>query len=95
MPAKVLFGARDVRAALLGIVLRQRATLDRQAGLDAVAHQFRELQHGELDGIAQVMRFVAVVSCVVHQFYEAVNQVVYVAERARLAAVAVNRERLA
>src|SRR5262249_34557305 len=52
------------------------------------------LQDGELVGVAEVMGSIAIRALITHQAHETVDEVVHVAKRSRLRALAVNRQRL-
>src|SRR5207245_4289786 len=92
LPCEQLAGARDVWAALLGIVDRQRPELNRARGTRQPNDDLCQLQHRHLFGIAEIYRLVVPL---LDRGENAADQVGHVAEAARLRAVAVNRERLA
>lgn len=92
-PVKLLAGQRYVRPALARIVLRQR--LLHGFGLRAcqVDDGVGEFANGEFVGVAEVDRSRKIGSFIDHS-QEALDEVVDVAEAARLLAVAVDRDRL-
>jgi len=90
VPTEIPLRPADVRPALLGIVLGEWVVLDRDVGADKASDGFGELQHGELGGIAQIVRLVAFRTFVLHQSQEPIHEFSHVAEGSSLAAVAVD-----
>ena len=93
-PAQRVARECDIRTTLQRIILRQRAVHDarpRSGQLDDPVSQFLD---GELVRIAQIDRAGEVVAGR-HQTHEAIDQVIDIAEGARLPAVAVKRDLLA
>jgi hypothetical protein len=87
-PAEACFGEGDVRLALLGIVRRQWAEDDLGFATDFLQHLLGEGKHGEFTGIAEIDRTGEIVGF--HELDEAADEVIDVAETARLLAVAVD-----
>src|SRR5688572_4379392 len=94
LPFQHLPGERNVRLALLRVVARQLPAHDLRARPGEPDHLLGELEDGGLAGIAQVDRPRDLVAGV-HEPDQRLDQVVHVAEGARLRAVTVDRERLA
>src|SRR5581483_11294946 len=92
LPAEQLFRPGDVRAALLRVVDRQRLEDDLAARPRQALDRLRQLEQRALLGVADVDGQVLVA---LREQHDAADQVVDVAEAARLRAVAVDRERLA
>jgi len=93
LPAEFGAGEGDVGLALLGIIAGEGLMGDFGFSADFFEHFFGELEHGEFAGVADVDR--AGERRVVHEADEALDQVVHVAERAGLGAIAVDGEILA
>src|SRR5262245_10342318 len=91
LPPEMAPRARDVRAAKVRIVGRQRAELQLRAAACEAQHQLGQLEHRVLDRAADVQR---PFDLAVHQAPDRLDGVVDVAEAARLLAVAVYGERL-
>ena len=56
LPSEQRLGKADIRAALSGIVLRQRPVHDARLGAGELDHKRSELQHGEFIRIADIDR---------------------------------------
>src|SRR5262245_41226363 len=91
LPAQEVARPADVRLADLGVVLRQRAELDRAAGAREGANLLGELQNRHLVRVAEIHRLVEVG---LEQTPDSLDEVADVAEAACLRAVAVDRQRL-
>ncbi len=87
-----LFGARDVRAALPWVVLRQWPELKLGARAGQGNDLLCQVGDGDLDRVPEIDRSIEV-AVDVHQTGEAVDQVVDVAERSGLRSRAVDRDR--
>jgi len=90
LPAQLRHGEVNEGLPLGGVVGRQGLAHQRQFGVDAGAHQLGQLADRELPRIAEVDRAVVVA---IHQPDQAPRQIIHIAERAGLAAVAVEGER--
>src|SRR4051794_1199749 len=90
LPAEDLASERDVRLADLRVVGRQRLVDDLRSGPGDLDHGLRELEQRELVGIADVDRLVV---AGLGEPDDAVDEVGYEAERARLRAVAEHGDR--
>src|ERR1044072_9094508 len=95
LPAEELLRARDVRAALFGVVGRQRAEAHSDFHAGGARHLVGQLAHRELAGVPYVDWVVEVEAFLVallgvHETHHALDEVVHVTERARLLARAVD-----
>src|ERR1051325_2026421 len=100
LPAEELARARDVRASLLRVVLRERAEARARLPPDRARDLLGQLPHRELAGVPDVDGVVNVVLfrrtlLDVHQTHHALDQVVNVAETTRLLARPVDGQLLA
>src|SRR6185312_2771963 len=86
-------GEPDVRAAPGRVVHRYRPVHDPRTRTGEIDDALGEIDDRHLAGVAEVERS-GQAGRGEHEFADAFDQVVHVAERARLRAVAVNRERL-
>jgi hypothetical protein len=93
LPPHLAAGQSDVGAALPGFVGRERVVHQRRPRPDEVAHQLGQLPHSELAGVPEVHGARDVIPCT-HEPYEPLDEVVHVAEGARLRAVPVQRDGL-
>src|SRR5438874_8035940 len=93
-PIEQLFRLADVRLALLGIVRRKRMFDDLRLGTGQGDHLLGQLTNSEFVGVADVNR-TRDLRARAHQPDHAFDQIVDVAEGPRLAAVAVDADRLA
>src|SRR5262245_14651364 len=91
LPAEQSAGARDVGLAYLRIVLRQRPIVEDALAAGQGEDLLGEFEDGHLAGVAEVDRLVKVG---VEQADDALDEIVHVAEGARLRAVAVDGQRL-
>src|SRR5262249_22327853 len=91
MPIQDMTRTRDIGAALLGIVLRQRLRLDRGSRAGFLEHQRRQLVDREFARVAEIDR-PGHRGRRIHQGDEAINQVCDIAERSCLRAVAGHRQ---
>src|SRR5919198_5282876 len=99
-PPQELPGARDVGPALFRVVLGQRAEARPDFDPGGARDLFGQLAHRELAGVADVHRLVHVelrlrALLAVHQAHHPLDEVVNVAERARLLARPVDGQLLA
>jgi len=87
LPAEQLSSARDIRASLFRVILRQwmERNLRRRSG--HFEHQFRALQHRELGWVADIYRPDNIGICKLH---DAIDFVGNVTEAARLGTVAIH-----
>ncbi|MPM00811.1 hypothetical protein SDC9_47043 [bioreactor metagenome] len=87
----------DVGATLQRVVLRQRHMHERAARAGQLKHHPRQLEHGELARIAEVHRGEDRMLPLrrLHQHLQRVDHIRDIAERPRLQAVAIDRQRLA
>ena len=92
LPAQHLAGPGDDRAAPGRVIDRQGQVLHRRVRAGHPEHQPREVSDGELLWVAQVHR--AVLGAVDHA-HDAADEVIDIAETTRLAAVAINSQRVA
>jgi len=93
LPAKLLASQSNIRLALARVVSGQRPIDEIRTGSGQVADRFGQFDHGELARVTEVQRAGETLGAV-HQAHETLDQVVHVAERATLGAVAVERDRL-
>src|SRR5258708_24697690 len=89
-PAEQFLGQGDVRAALLGVVDRQRLEDDLRAGTGQLPDRLREFQQSELVRISDVHR---IMITGLGQGDDAPDEIADVTEGARLATVAEDRDR--
>src|SRR2546423_11566107 len=99
-PAEQGLWARDVGAALFGVVRREWAGARFAFDADGARDLLGQLAHRELAGVADVNGLVHVEPALrslldVHQAHHALDEIVHVAERARLLARAVDGQLLA
>ena len=93
MPVQGFFGQGDVGTALQGVVFGQRMLFDCRCRAGHGDDLFGQFQNGEFAGIAQVHRPGDGVGRR-HQAHQPVDQIIHVAKRPGLGAVAVNGDRL-
>jgi hypothetical protein len=79
LPAERLPRPRDVRLPLARIIGRQWTEHHLRGGAGEFQHQFGQLPHGELGGVAKIDRARHVVGGV-HEAHEAIDQVAHIAE---------------
>src|SRR5690242_14485042 len=94
LPAQEALGTADIGAPLCRIVDRQWAALDLRARAGQVDDLIRKLGHGGLDRVADIDGAGDVVGRR-HQADPALDEIVDIAEGARLAPIAVERDRIA
>ena len=93
LPFQLLPRQGNIRLTLFGIISWQWLMNELRAGARQLLHLLRQLDHAELTGVAEVHRAGDGVVAV-HQAHEAFDQVIDVAEGARLGAVAVEGDGL-
>lgn len=93
-PSELAFRERDIGLPLLGVVRRKRLEHELRLSSRDLDHLLGELEHRKLAGVADVDRS-GKVRPRVHHEHERVDEVVDVAERPRLLAVAVDGDILA
>ena len=93
LPAELRFSERDIGLSLLGIVAGQRFEDKLRTRSREFQDLFCEVEDRKLDWITEIDR-----SCDgevdAHKFYDRVDQIIYVAERARLLSLSIDRDRL-
>src|SRR5690606_24644730 len=92
VPVQPLARQGDIGATLHGVVLRQFMELQGRTAFRQLQHQPRHVQHSDFSRVAQIDRL-AEFRRALHQAHQAFDQVVYITERARLDAIAVDAER--
>jgi len=89
-PMKPLNGQRDIRLALLRVILGKGFEDDAGSAPGQSDHLLREFQHAEFIWISQVHRTREIVGCI-HHPDQAFDQVIHIAERACLGPVPIDR----
>mmetsp|Transcript_7528 Transcript_7528/g.9355 ORF Transcript_7528/g.9355 Transcript_7528/m.9355 type:complete len:210 (-) Transcript_7528:710-1339(-) len=89
VPSDLSLGDRNIRLALLRIVLRRRKLHDGRVRLDLLLDDARKLSDCVLIWIPEIYRPVVLP---VHEFHEPIHEVVHELKRAGLLALAVDRD---